>query len=128
MPAAIIDPLLAPVEAVRTTVAWLRAARLHRRYRRTLGERYLLVRYEDLVADPERELRRVCEFLGVEFDAAMIAEIDVVGSSFSAGRHDGSGFDEARATRWRQEVSAIGLGWFRLATGSELKRFGYPPR
>jgi hypothetical protein len=128
IPAAIVDPVLAPIEALRTTVAWLRAARLHRRYRRRLGERYLLVRYEDLVTDPDRELRRVCDFLGVSFDPSMIAEIDVVGSSFSAARHEGSGFDEERATRWRQEVPAVGLGWFRLVAGRELRRFGYPPR
>jgi hypothetical protein len=128
IPDAVIDPVLAPIEAMRTTVSWMRAARLHRRFRRRLGERYLLLRYEDLVTDPERELRRVCEFLGVPFDQAMIAEIDVVGSSFSAARHEGSGFDEERATRWRQDVPALGLGWFRLVAGRELRRFGYPPR
>jgi hypothetical protein len=128
VPAAIIDPLLAPVETMRTTVAWMRAARLHRRYRRRFGERYLLVRYEDLVSEPERELRRVCGFLGVAFDPSMIAEIDVVGSSFSATRHAGAGFDPQRATRWRQEVPAVGLGWFRLVAGRELRRFGYPLR
>jgi hypothetical protein len=128
IPSAVVDPLLAPVEAVRTTVAWRRAARLHRRYRRRLGGRYLLVRYEDLVAEPERELRRVCEFLGVAFEPSMIGEIDVVGSSFSSARHEGSGIDPARATRWRRDIRAIGRGWFRLVAGRELRRFGYPPR
>lgn len=35
--------------------------------------RYLLVRYEDLVADPARELGRACDLLGVPFDEAMLA-------------------------------------------------------
>lgn len=30
------------------------------------------VRYEDLTAEPERELRRVCEYLGVPYDAGML--------------------------------------------------------
>jgi hypothetical protein len=30
------------------------------------------VRYEDITADPERETRRVCEFLGVEWEPAML--------------------------------------------------------
>jgi hypothetical protein len=128
VPGWIVDPLLAPIEAVRTTMAWLRAARLHRQYLRRLGNRYLLVRYEDLVADPERELRRVCELIGVPFDESMIADIDVVGSSFSADRHAGSGFDQERVTRWRQEIPRLWLGWFRVMAGRELRRFGYPLR
>jgi hypothetical protein len=32
----------------------------------------LTVRYEDIVADPERETRRVCEFLGVEWEPTML--------------------------------------------------------
>ena len=30
------------------------------------------VRYEDLTADPERELRRICEFLGVAYEPTML--------------------------------------------------------
>ena len=30
------------------------------------------VRYEDLTADPERELRRICDFLGVDYEPTML--------------------------------------------------------
>jgi hypothetical protein len=36
-----------------------------------LGSRYLEVRYEDLTAHPERELRRCCELLGVEYEDSL---------------------------------------------------------
>lgn len=36
------------------------------------GSPYLRVRYEDVVADPEREVRRMCELLGVDWDPVMI--------------------------------------------------------
>ncbi len=40
---------------------------------RVLGpDRYLELRYEDLVHDPDSSLRRACEFLGEEFDAQML--------------------------------------------------------
>ncbi|MCB1003163.1 MAG: sulfotransferase [Acidimicrobiales bacterium] len=35
-------------------------------------ERYHFLRYEDLVRDPEGELTKVCEHLGVAFDPAMV--------------------------------------------------------
>jgi hypothetical protein len=38
-----------------------------------LVPRYLEVRFEDLVREPERELRRICEYLDLPFDAAMLA-------------------------------------------------------
>jgi len=35
-------------------------------------ERHLELRFEDLVSDPEAELARVCAFLGVDYDPAML--------------------------------------------------------
>ena len=32
----------------------------------------MTVRYEDLVAAPQRELQRICEFVGVEYESAMV--------------------------------------------------------
>ena len=37
-------------------------------------DRYLLIRYEDVVADPGGTFERVTEFLGVPFDPAMVSE------------------------------------------------------
>jgi hypothetical protein len=38
------------------------------------GSPYLLVRYEDVVADPEGRFRAMCDLLGVEFDPAMLSD------------------------------------------------------
>ena len=44
-----------------------------RRFGRGLGSaRYTEVRYEDLVAAPEEQVRRVCEFLGLRFEPGML--------------------------------------------------------
>ena len=40
--------------------------------RRRGPQRYLELRYEDLVAEPEAKLRGVCEFLGLGFEPAML--------------------------------------------------------
>jgi hypothetical protein len=51
---------------------WGFSARLAQRNARRYPDRYRVVRYEDLVCDPERTLRWVTAFLGEEFDPAML--------------------------------------------------------
>lgn len=46
------------------TMAWRRSAELGLRHSRRYAGRYLLVRYEDLLAETERVLGEVCAFLG----------------------------------------------------------------
>lgn len=124
IPDRILDPLLAPLELVRTTISWRRADRLDVVYRRLLGDRYRLVRFEDLVRDPDAQLEAICGTIGIGFDAAML-EIDVVGSSFEAQRHATGGFDPATAERWRNHVSGVTRAWFRFALGRRMRARGY---
>jgi hypothetical protein len=50
----------------------IRAPRLLVEGARLLGERGLVIRYEQLVTKPEDEMRRVCEMLGVDFRPEMV--------------------------------------------------------
>jgi len=36
------------------------------------GSNYALIRYEDLVVNPEKEMNRLCQFLGLEFEQDML--------------------------------------------------------
>jgi hypothetical protein len=62
-----------PVDLVPWIHGWNRSATiaLHRAHREP--HRYCYVRYEDLATQPERNLRRVCEVVGVPFEPRMIA-------------------------------------------------------
>jgi hypothetical protein len=51
------------------------------RFLRTRPVPLLHVRYEELVRDPEKHLREICEFLGIAFDPRMIAYGDAEGST-----------------------------------------------
>lgn len=52
---------------------WLEAERRFERMAGTMAAgSWMRLKYEDLVREPERELRRVCAFLGIEFDPAML--------------------------------------------------------
>lgn len=58
---------------------WRRAHRDVMRHGHLVGTgRFFMLRYEDLVDDGERELRRVCAFLQVEFNEAMLRPHDAV--------------------------------------------------
>lgn len=52
---------------------WLRASRAATSNARKLGkDRYLVVRYEDLVLDTDSEMRRVCAFAGLGFSPELL--------------------------------------------------------
>ncbi len=77
-----------------------------------LGLRAVSLRYEDLVASPERELRRVLDLLGLEFDPAVLSPEEnrrsVLTLSFEQVRrpvHAGS------ILRWRNYAKAFDASW-----------------
>jgi hypothetical protein len=127
VPARLLDPLLAPLEVMETSRVWLDAARLHRRHSAELAGRYRLVRFEDLVTEPEATVRGVCEFIGIPFEPALLEETVVVGSSFEDERHAAAGFDPTSVDRWRSRVHPLVRRWFALVGRRELGRFGYEP-
>jgi hypothetical protein len=108
--------------------AWFAALRLHEEYERRYPGQYETVRFEDLVADPQAELRRICHFLTIPFEERMVDEVKMVGSSFSAQRIvRGAGFDRSAAVRWRQHIHPLVRGWFSVVGRGSLKKFGYVP-
>lgn len=57
----------------RMQFGWSRAMRFYREYLRSpLGAQILEVRYEDLVLQPETTVRRICAFLGEQFEPEML--------------------------------------------------------
>ncbi|MES1243277.1 MAG: amino acid adenylation domain-containing protein, partial [Acidobacteriota bacterium] len=97
-------------------------------------ERQARVRFEDLVAAPERTLRELCGRLGLDFDPAMARPYDDLGRRMADGLHAESrvlgdvklaghcAVDPAVADRWRADLSEADLG----GPARELAvRFGY---
>jgi hypothetical protein len=72
------------------------------------GSPYLLVRYEDVVADPERQFRDMCELLGVDFDPAMLSD-ERRYQQFESHREIG------QHARTYEPISAARIGRFREA-------------
>jgi len=62
-----------PPGIVGAARAWRAAIRRSRAAGRRLGHRYLEVRYEKLVADPETQIRRLCGFASLDFDDSTLS-------------------------------------------------------
>lgn len=94
-----------------------------------LGDKaFLQVRYEDLLAAPEEELRRICDFLGEEFTPVMLAYYQQ-----KRGRQfDQRNADNLRrpvmsdnAGKWRTDMTGRELRIFEALAGAALERYGY---
>ena len=116
-------PLFDLYASTRLALRWRRMARLHRRYGTAYPGRYMLQRFEDLLADPEAAVKLLCEFIGIEFDPGMLEQ--VVHNSSYAPKRSGAGIDRSTAERWREHLPRTTAGWLSLLCGRELAKFGY---
>ena len=100
--------------------------------RRSIGrlepDSSLELRYDDLVVDPEKQLRRVCRFLDEDFHPEMLRFHLTARESIEKG-----GFDDAvrnpltmeRIDRWREEMRANDLRVYQAIAGETLTGLGY---
>lgn len=113
-----------------TTVAmwWVLHVAAARRAGLELGPaRYYELRYEELVKQPGEECARLCAFLGVPYDPAML--------SFHEGKtRAGPGLDAKEAWQpvtpglrdWRAQMAAENAERFEAVAGALLDELGYP--
>ncbi|MEV6350150.1 sulfotransferase [Actinoplanes sp. NPDC051851] len=109
---------------------WARAADASLRAARRYGpDVYHQVRYEDLVARPERYLRAICDFLGEEFDPAMTkpSELAAVAvpeyKTWHALTHED--VTTERVSSWQSRLGAAEIRRCEAVFGDRLRRFGY---
>jgi hypothetical protein len=113
------------------------------------GRRYLELRYEDLVADPEHHLRTICGFIQLGFDPVMLDYHERSGERLEelnrdlppAGEREARSAEErmgahalaagpptaARTEAWREEMPAADVAAFEAVAGPLLRELGYPP-
>ncbi len=93
--------------------------------RRVGHERYLELRYEDLVAQPGRELERVCTFAGLAYDDGML---EYVGQTESAAKPHQQRLSQAPTPgvrNWRTELAPDDRIAFEQVAGAVLAELGY---
>lgn len=116
-------PIFSLIIVLYVTLAWIYAVRLHYKYKKLYPNNYYLSQFEELVTKPEESIRKLCEFLKIEFHISMLSP-PRVDSSYS--REKGKyGFDKGTLNRWEgyiQPWMEAGL----LTLGRKyLREFGY---
>ncbi|MCA9196481.1 MAG: sulfotransferase [Planctomycetales bacterium] len=96
---------------------WIEAEETWERLKSTLdSDRYMEVRYLDLVTNTEGVLREACQFLGVEFSEQMFEYAD-------SSTYD---LPDARALRqWEKKLSANEVRWIEAKAQDMMQRRGF---
>ena len=100
--------------------------------RRLPAESMIVVRYEDLLDDPAREVRRVCGFINEDYSDALL-DYFRSDEARSLATHSRSWENvdkpvlKANRSRYKRELSAGEIEAFERQAFEELKHFGYSP-
>ncbi len=111
------DPLL-------NSLLWRSSVRAGRQARRRFGrERVHVQHFEGLVGEPEHALRRLAEWLEVDFSPSML-DVTVRNSSY-AGIRGSRGISTQPVERWRTTLSDAEVGVVQSACGTLMEHEGY---
>lgn len=117
--------------AEAATAVWtISQAERRRDSKRLPSDTFYSLRYEDLVRDPEPVLHALCEFLGEDFDPAMLEHTAAAGDIVPQRKRWHSNvrrpIDAELAESWRTTLSPAELALVERVGGSDLLRNGYP--
>jgi hypothetical protein len=110
--------------------AWATGIRLGREAERRHPGKVVSLRYEDLVADPAAHVRRLCGFLGLAYDADMLAiersdPAKIVQDQAGWFTSTREGINTRAAGKWRRTMTARQQRVFAAVAGAELRELGY---
>jgi hypothetical protein len=101
--------------------AWADAVSRHRSLSRRHPDRYLMVRFEDLVHEPQPTIERLCASLGVVPEPRMLRQ-KVVSRGERVGE---AGFDVEAANRWQARIGTAERRWLGRLLGRRIAEMGY---
>ncbi len=116
-------PVFDAYASTNLAMRWRRMAAMHHEYARRYRGRYTLLKFEDVLADPEATTRRLCELIGIPFDHGMLDQ--VVHNSSYQPKLTGAGIDRSAAERWREHMPAATERWLLTLCRSEMAALGY---
>ena len=110
------------------TARWLYSAAWATRNHQVYPDRYKIVRYESLVSQPKETLGDVCEFLGIEYQPAMLRMEDVPRFWIGDEEHTIIGDTPLKKDfigRFRKGISVYEIAFIQKYTGNFLPQYDY---
>lgn len=110
--------------------AWTLAIDNSRQARVALpADSFYELRYEDLVTEPATQLRALCEFLGEEFDDAMLTPRDLAGVAVAERKMRVEGtlrdVSDSSIGNWERHLDRWQVELCEAVMGERLRSFGY---
>ncbi len=115
-------------DMLRASQRWADDVLLAHQQGKKIGERYAEVRYEDLLADPDKEMRRLCKFLEIAFSTELTTLQTPAERDFEHQRGIGTGRTEIvsdNTEKWRQVMPPSLLGKIESIACETLQQLGY---
>lgn len=104
---------------------WKRATAIALKLRAENHPRFLTVRFEDLLQEPEPTLRRVCDFLGVDFDPKMLQVGQINSSHQSSVGGARPGLNKEAIDAWRNVLAPGEIGITERVCRAPMQSCGY---
>lgn len=114
-----------------TTRRWKKYVQKHLELRESLSdEQYKMLRYKDLIADPEHILTELCTFLGVSYDPAMMKYYQRDESGFAEGesawkKDTLKPIQNDKNEEWKKSLNSWQVHLIEDTAGPYLEKMGY---
>jgi len=86
---------------------------------------YYEIRYEGLISEPEKELRKLCKFLGIKFSKEMLSFSKDVDRVLPHQKLLIEGFVGSNYNKWKNELTRKELELVYAGTGKKINELGY---
>lgn len=109
---------------------WAQGIREGERLLQSCPDQVCVVRYEDLVADPQRWTQAICKFLELSYVPEMLAVEATPVEKVAEGQEAWfanlwAGINQSAVGKWKKRLSAQEIAEVHSVAGAELVRYGY---
>lgn len=126
--ASIKDLDWGPNSAMKLSQLWIEYVAAYFALKKIDSNRVYLIKYEDLLENPDVALRELCRFLKFEYSESMFSDSNsfkLPKSTFSQHALVGKALDKTRIDKWKKELHNRDIKIIETNCGSSLDAFEY---